>query len=82
LGKVAAPGDSVVREFLQRPAGSNPLLKRTNAFAVCLPLNAHNAFAVRLPRYFRAPLCGFFSLVCRSLRALRLGLLMANVPLP
>jgi hypothetical protein len=45
-------------------------------------LRSHNARAVRLQRYFRAPLCRFFSLVCRSLRALRLGLLMAKVPLP
>ena len=38
--------------------------------------------AVRLPRYLRAPRWRFLSLDCRSLRALRLGLLMANVPLP
>jgi hypothetical protein len=32
--------------------------------------------------YFRAPRCGFFSLDCRSLRPLRLGLLITKVPLP
>jgi hypothetical protein len=38
---------------------------------------------VNLPHaYLRAPRWGFLSLDCRSLRALRLGLLMANVPLP
>jgi hypothetical protein len=59
-----------IRSASLKPAGSNSSPK------------AHNAFAVRLPRYFRAPRCGFFSLDCRSLRALRLGLLMAKVPLP
>jgi hypothetical protein len=57
-------------------------LKAHNAVAVHWPLKAHKALAVRWPRYFRAPRCRFFSLVCRSLRALRLGLLMAKVPLP
>src|ERR1700730_12444220 len=32
--------------------------------------------------YFRAPRCGFFNRDCRSLRDLRLGLLMTKVPLP
>src|SRR5271155_4016981 len=32
--------------------------------------------------YFLAPRCGFFNLDCRSLRPLRLGLLITKVPLP
>jgi hypothetical protein len=35
-----------------------------------------------MPYYFRAPRRGFFTLDCRSLPDLRLGLLMINVPLP
>jgi hypothetical protein len=55
---------------------------RDRLYTLRSSISVHNAFAVRWPRYFRAPRWGFLSLDCRSLRALRLGLLMANVPLP